>query len=270
VALRKHMVSGVVALSLATFAGSAWGAPLYVLEDHNSRVSFDAGSQAGTFDWIVDGTSHLVQQWFWFRIGNNPERSIDTLPLTGAFASDTNPFSDNRADALFLRYEDAAIKIEPTFILRGGNAGTNSSDLAEQIKITNKGASTITISFFQYADFDLNGTPFDDSVSIFAGNHVIQTEGPVVMSESVVAPLPSFFEAEFHPVTLAKLNDVFADNLSNNAFRANGNLTWAFQWNFTIQAGKSVLISKDKQVVPTPGSIALLGLAGAFVLRRKR
>ncbi len=269
-ALRTHMLQGVVALSLAAVAGSAQGAPLFVLEDHNSTVSFDAGSQAGTFDWLVDGTSHLVQQWFWFRIGNNPEQSIDTLPLTGASVTDTNPFSDNRPDALFLRYENAGLKIEPTFILRGANVGSYSSDLAEQIKITNKGTSTITISFFQYADFDLNGTAFDDSVSIFAGNHVVQTEGPVVMSESVVAPLPAFFEAEYHPVTLAKLNDGFADNLNNNGFRANGNLTWAFQWNFTIQAGKSVLISKDKQVVPTPGAMALLGLAGALALRRKR
>ena len=87
-------------------------------------------------------------------------------------------------------------------------------------------------------------------------------------------------------------NRAEADLASNTRNRLNGGLynlnnvlnsgpdptldaTWALQWDFTIAAGGSMDVIKDKKLsvapVPEPGvvSFALLGLA-AFFLRRNR
>src|SRR5258705_13181003 len=45
----------------------------------NSSVQVDSDSPAGMFNWTVDGFNPLQQQWFWCRIGNNPEAPINSL-----------------------------------------------------------------------------------------------------------------------------------------------------------------------------------------------
>ncbi|MDB6109574.1 MAG: hypothetical protein JWR69_1324, partial [Pedosphaera sp.] len=53
-----------------------------------------------------------------------------------------------------------------------------------------------------------------------------------------------------------------------------GNVTWALQWDLTIAAGGTALISKDKYleiIVPEPSTFALTGLGlAAFLLLRRR
>jgi len=43
----------------------------------------------------------------------------------------------------------------------------------------------------------------------------------------------------------------------------NGDLAWSFQWDFTLAPGESYIISKDKDIVPEPATLALLALAAA-------
>ncbi len=266
------LVKGSLAAAgvLALAAGSAQAAPM-LLEDGNASTVIDPASQAGQFNWVVDGIHHLSHQWFWYRIGQTPEQSIDTLPIVGAVTIDTNPFDDPRHDALNVLYRSAGLlEIDATFTLRGGTAGSNTSDVAEQIVIRNLSGTALSLTFFQYADFDLNGTLNDDFVNITAPNRVLQGDGPIFVSETIINPPSTLFEANFFANTVVALNDALVTNLNGTAALINGDLTWAFQWDFLLGAGDSVIISKDKQIVPTPGAMALLGLGGLALARRRR
>lgn len=50
-----------------------------------------------------------------------------------------------------------------------------------------------------------------------------------------------------------------------------GNVTWAYQWDTTIQPGSTFIISKDKRLsgitpIPEPGTAVLLATAGLGLL----
>lgn len=258
-------------IALAALSGSA-SAVVHTLSDRNSLVNIDDSSQAGMFNWSVDGTDHMFQQWFWFRVGAAPEASIDTLAITGSFITDTNPFDDPAPDTLSLRYSGPGFDIQPTWTLRGSTPGSNRSDVTEAITITNHTNGVLPFSFFQYCDFDLNGTAGGDRALIPGPlfNTALQDEAGVVLSESVVAPMPSHYEAANFPSILARLNDGAPDTLADFAGPVFGDCTWAFQWDFFIPAGQSVIISKDKTITPAPGALALLGLGGLLAARRRR
>jgi hypothetical protein len=123
------------------------------------------------FNWTVNGVNQLSQQWFWFRLGSSGgQSSIDTLPLLAAAASDTNGNGQN--DTLFLSFgSTTALEIDVRYTLRG--TASSGSDMQEQINITNNSTtSTLDLHFFQYTNFDLNGTPAGDTVSLINANTV--------------------------------------------------------------------------------------------------
>ncbi|CAG0954767.1 hypothetical protein PHYC_00401 [Phycisphaerales bacterium] len=269
--MRHILRFGGCGLALCVFAGTASGV-IHTLSDRNSLVQIDDASQAGMFDWFVDGTDHMFQQWFWFRVGMSPEVSIDTLALTGTFIGDTNPFDDPASDTLSLRYSAPGFDIQPTWVLRGTTPGSARSDVTESITITNHENFDLSISFFQYSDFDLNGTSGGDTAVIpgLLHNTALQSEAGFTLSETVVAPVPSHYEVANFPSILTRLNDGLPDTLTDFAGPVFGDCTWAFQWDFVIPAGQSVVISKDKAITPAPGALALLGIGMLTLARRRR
>ena len=82
--IRTPFGSGLVvafaALSLS-FQASIWQAEAQIvtLTDNNSSAQVDVGSQAGMFNWSIQGQNQLNQQWFWFRVGQAPEAAINTI-----------------------------------------------------------------------------------------------------------------------------------------------------------------------------------------------
>jgi hypothetical protein len=271
--IQNRGLAMLVAAGAVLAAGTAASGQI-LLQDLNSSANFNIASQAGQTSWVVDGVNHMFQQWFWYRAdGDQFERSIDTLVPIGNQVTDTNPFTDPRPDTLAALWRDGAnrFNVELNVTLRGATPGSNRSDITEQIRITNTTTAPLPFHFFQYVDLDLNGTPQNTSVQITGGNTAHQTNAPFEVSESVVTPLPSHYEVNFFPVTRASLNDGLPTTLNDNAGPLGpGDLTWAFQWDFNIAPGQSVLISKDKSLVPTPGSATLLALAGLALARRRR
>lgn len=272
---------GVVAV--LAFAGLAH-AGISTLEDGNSLVRFNTNvanttRRVGMDRWEIDGVNHLYNQWFWFRVGSSgPEARINSL--NELFRATFNTNADPRDDTLTLTYGDGATvttstyTIETRFSLQGGQAGSNRSDVAEQIRIDNRGTVPLVFSFFQYADFDLNDDIVDDSVSISPNNTANQADGQLAVTETVVTPMPSNREVGTYSTTIDALDDAITTVLNGNAGPLNDgtrrDYTWAFQWDFVVQPGGSYLISKDKNFVPAPGAMALLGLAGLGALRRRR
>jgi len=263
----------IVLTATAMIAASAFAGDeeQYFLSDQNSAATFDIAE--GQISWEVDGISQLFAQQFYFRRASDQSEllvSTENLTLDGIFASDTNPFRDDSNDALAQLYSDGnGLQIETIFTLRGGTDGSGRSDLAEQIVIRNLSNSSMTLSFFQFVDFDLGGDFADDSGIIINGNTVRQSDDGFSISETVVTPQPTLFQVDDQAVLSGMLNDGAIDDL-NGQSSYNGDVAWAFQWNINLDAGEEFIISKDKSIVPTPGSLALMGIAGLLTTTRRR
>lgn len=269
---RAWLAGAVVSVWLGTMLSPAH-AVIYTLEDGNSTAGFEVDASNGQFSWLIDGSEHIAQQWFWYRTAAmNAEAPINALNRIGAFTSDTNPFSDPRQDSLGVLYRNGAntLEIETLFTLRGGVTNSRTADILEGITLRNKSASPLTISFFQYADFDLDNSGGQDMVTFLNDNTVRQVSGNFSVTETVVLPLPTHHQASLVPVILNSLNDGAPTVLSDNAGPVGpGNVAWAFQWDFVIAPNSSVIISKDKQITPEPASLALL-LGGLLLGLRRR
>jgi hypothetical protein len=264
---------------LAGNGGRADAAPI-TLTDRNSTVKIDPVLQDGMFLWSVDGVEQLHQQWFWFRKGNDPEASIDTLTFVGSVISNTDGRPGD--DTLFLQYSGPGFVIGIQYSLVGGPTGSRVSDITEGIAIDNTGDQVLDFHFFQYTDLDLTNTPDDDTATLLNANTVGQTDPFTSITETVITPPPSHFEIAFVFATRDKLNDGVATTLSDTALTLGpGNVTWSFQWDASISPGGSFLISKDKnffvlepsrQIVVEPATLLLLGLGllGAGMFGRLR
>jgi large repetitive protein len=257
-------------------------AALFFLSDRNSTASFETETQANHFSWNVDGRQYLKGgvnpgQAFWYRIGDaGPEQSVHTtLPVLAQGATDTN-FNGN-PETLFVRYGNAALQIDTSYRLNGGLAGSGTSDLTEQISISNLTASPMDFHFFQYADFDLPGPGGDNAVFTNA-NTVDQFKGAFQLTETVVTPVPSHREVAFFPATLNKLNNAGPDDLNDlppiGVALGPGDVTWAYQWDVVIPPSSTYLISKDKHItgpqVPEPAAFVLLTIGLGLLLHKRR
>jgi len=271
----RAVLLGAVILFLAVALVTPADAITFTLTDLNSSAQIDDASQAGMFNWTVNGTNQLAQQWFWFRLGSTGgQSSIDTLPLLAATASDTN--SNGFNDTLFLSYgSTTGLEIDVRYTLRG--TASSGSDMQEQINITNNSTSSLDLHFFQYTNFDLNGTPAGDTVTLTntpTTNTVDQSKPGALMSETVHTPLANHYELGLttdSPNTLTRLNSGSPITLLDGATtRGPGDATWAFEWDQSLAPGGTLQISKDKTLVPEPGTLALIGtaFAGLAFLRK--
>ena len=257
-------------LAVAGFAPERIAAAPITLWDLNSSVTIDPNSKDGMIDWEVDGTNHMVQQWFWYRIGaTGPETPINELGDLSTKLSDAD--FDPNCETLSLRYTGATVQLDIIFTLNGSSPGNHRSDIAESITITNLTGSDMEFHFFQYCDLDLNGTAEDANAEITGGNTAVQRDETVWASETVITPRPSHLQVAFYDTILQSLNDANATTLNDNAGPIGpGNLAWAFQWDYVIPEGQSILISKDKSIVPEPTTVALIGAGAVLLVLRRR
>lgn len=258
---RFALACGAAAMLLVASAAHAD----VVLTDGNSTAVINPTSQQGMYSWTVDGHSQLYQQWFWYRVGSSgPEHSIDTLTLTSQSSS---------ANSWTGTYTGNGFTITTSYTLLGGLGGTGTADIAEVIRINNTGTAPLDFHFFQYSDFDLDGTTGGDSVALSGNNTWVQSSDIATLSETSGIPSASHAEAGYYHDTLDRLNDGLATTLNDTTSAGPGDVTWAWQWDRTLGAGGSLIISKDKhlQTVPVPGAVllALVGLSLVGWLKRR-
>lgn len=261
----KLVMAGVLAVAAGSAAA---GISIY---DGNSAAGFDPG--AGQVSWSVDGTSEIFRQEFWFRRNgvDGRELRVDStnMTLNGTYTTDTNPFTDNRHDAYGVLYSLGGLQVEVLYTLRGGLNGSGTSDLAEQITLRNTGNASMSLSFFQFVDFDLGGDALDDFAQILNPNAVRQSDSAFTVAETVITPAASMFGVGDAGALYSLLADGDIDNLPGTTSYA-GDAAWGFQWNITLGAGQSFLISKDKSITPAPAALVALGLGGLVGGRRRR
>ena len=272
--------SALLLVGILVFAHSA-EADVITLTDLNTSFSVDAHTQQGAFTWEVDGTDHLFQEWFWYRVGVvSRERSIDTLTLLSHTASDND--ADLGNDRLVISYQHASFLLDVEYNLTGGNTGSGVSTVTETIRIRNTRPSlNLDFHLFEYSDFDLTESPTDDTATRVSPNTIKQTDVfNVSATVTVVNPTPDHYEIAAVPTTLGKLNDGVATNLSDTTTSLGppANVAFAFQWDEIILPGSTFVVSKQKQIVgslpgiPEPASLLLVGsgLMGLRYWRRRQ
>lgn len=270
----KTVTTVSVLLAVAAVASSPVSAASYVLTDNGSTARIDADSGAGMYDWVVGNEDQLEKQWFYYR-----------TPNSGAYAQPINAISPSvlnfqSGNTLITTYANSDFSLTISYILNGG---TLTANILESIVVKNTSGAPLQFTFFQYSDFDLLGTPNDDTVLFTAYDAVKQTDASSLynIQEGINNPLAHKLEAGLSGLggTLDKiLNNANYD--LNDVFNNSGNVTWAFQWNFEIgwdyetNIGEEQPIFKNKTItlpaVPEPATAAILVMAaGALALRRR-
>ena len=270
---RDDMSNVLIAIALAVvlvWAGVASATPI-TMADHNSTVTVDPTSQGGMSSWRVDGRNQLFQQWFWYRVGPvGPEASLDTLSVVSTLTG---------TRVLDLQFTSPDFfTVDVTYLLTGGSNGSNTSDIAETIRINNIGNSELDFHFFQYSDFDLGASARNDTAVMTNANAIQQSDPDSVLAETVVAPSASHHQIDLFPLIRNSLRDGSPTTLSDNPAIGTalgpGDVAWAFQWDRKIAANGTFIISKDKNIapVPEPASLLLLGagLVGLAAYGRKK
>jgi len=245
-----------------------------VLSSGNSSVTIDPTSSAGVENWSINGQNQLHQEWFWVRTGSTGgQASIDALSaptITPGFPSYACELTYGSSNGL---------QITVDYSLAGGQLGSDKSDMSETIDIDNDGTSTQTYHFFEYADFNLGGLTTGQTATFSAANMVID-KGNGTQIEDVISPASSEYEANVYPNLFNSIsNSTTPCTLTDAATSSVGNAEWAFEWDVTLKAGGSYLISVDPQLTPVPvpvvpepvsGLIAVLGLSGMCLMRSRR
>ncbi len=227
-------------------------------------------------DWTVDGQNQLNQQWFWYRVENCGQASIDTLGGPAVTAYGTS--------ILDTTYTAPKFTLAVDYTLTGGAPGSGASDLTETIVIQNLTGCTLPFYFFQYADFNLGGTPNKDSGNLDRTskgfNEVNQTDGSCSIGENVdgvVSHPATYGEVAGDNSILTSLNN--GPTTLNDNMSACGNVKWALEWAANIAPDGTYIISKDLNIcgvipVPEPPAWSLISLGlfagGMWMFRTSR
>jgi len=260
-----NITRGLIQLLAAGFllGGHPVWADIMTLTSQNSVIKIDPNSQAGVYDWVVDGTDVMYQQWFLIRSGSDThEYSVDS----SNFNLTAESYSGGRG---LLAYAGHGYTTTIRFSLLGGSPGSNAADLSEIISLKNTGTAALTLDFFQYANIMFSTG--HDTVQFLNPYSVQQTAGGIYLNETVVNTNGLVHhEANVYPRVVNSLNDNSITTLSDSNYAA-GDATWAFQWEKTIAPGSTFTITKDINVVdpppsiPEPASVLLLGSVLAAV-----
>jgi hypothetical protein len=253
-----------------------------VLMNNNSSIAISPNNPTGPGDWDVDGVNQLGEEWFWFRIGSAVGQSnIASLPASLSVYDTTGDGENDTAESVYGSTTGLQITVIDSLV--GGQTGSKTSDLGETVEISNNTSSPEAYHFFEYTNFNLDDLMSGQTVTITGGN-TATVVGNGFEAQTVVSPKPSEFEASdaaASPDLLSYISSTVASTTLNNVASApSGDSEWGFEWDGTLGAHSSYVISIDKEIQsttvnaavpePTGDAIALLGFGGLFMIRPRR
>ncbi len=204
-----------------------------------------------------------------------PINTISTATVFN-FSNPASPLND-----LGVTYSNSTLAVSVEYVLAGNGVGSGSADLTENLNIQNTGASSISLSFYQYSNFNLLQNNMNSvTISSDANGYLGATQttggpGGMALRKSSKHHSQTMLRAALAGQTLANLNGNSYYTLNGNTSAGTGDVSWAFQWDAVIAPGGELDISKDKglsiQTVPEPTTMAFIALGlGAFGMARRR
>lgn len=248
--------------ALATALSGALLAQNFTLTDDNTVINGDLSNLLK--DWYIDGVDHLQNQNYYLGVAGMPEAPVSAL----GGATISQPLPNNAV----VTFQNAMVSFQLTYTLLGGGMGSGSAIIMEVVRVRNKTNAPLSVSLFEYDDFDLNWNPNDD-IGIYAGATTIRQQDG--LGTVAVGTTPAFdkWEITTRPTLLNKLNDGVASSLSNTApLVGPGNIEFATQWDRVLAPNQTFFMSKTKavSVVPEPATMAALGLGLVALIRRRK
>jgi hypothetical protein len=267
-------ISSVLVLAVALCVGVTLSAQATVGVTLTSGAGQVGVDPSGLTNWTVGGVNYMPAETFYVKYVSGGTTYVATL---GTFFSS---YGDTDATNATVNYSNTVLSGSVHYTLTNG--GPFVSDLGEQVTINNL-STTNSITFFEYANFDLSPNGAND-VGYF-GTQFNTNKIVVVNQHSDLASIYENNTSENTSPTAsgwlmtdpnAVLAAIAAGSLTNspglNTLTSPAkDLAWALSW--TIGPSGSLIISKDKLLtVPLPPSALLLGsgLLGLLALRRKK
>jgi len=277
--LSSFVLLGAIGLA---FCPTTVSAASIVLEDTGLNASMTMDTSVGNAtNWTVEGINNLAFRTYFIRIGapavGNPEIAVNdsNLSLAGGIPYDNDFFPGNEGLSTLYIDPNQRFRIIENTTLVPGLAGSNQSTFTESFKIDNLTQAPLTISVYSFNYYTLLNSPINDAAAIVGPRALNQVYGGAELETSVTVT-PTHFQVGDAGAILASLTDGDSTTLNDNPFAANGNLGFAFQWDFVIGAGKSVLLGSSTSVtVPEASSTMMLSIAtmtmiGAGLVRRRK
>ena len=198
----------VIASGLLLFPCSGLAAQIYTLSDGGSSATVNAGNTGtlGMNNWTVGGQNQLNQQWFWVSVNGAVAQPINTIGVLTATPVGAND--------LQLSYASSQLTVNAEYVLSGNGNGSDSADIMEYLSVVNNGSSPITLSFYQYSNFNLLGNN-NNTVSLSGGpggwtgaQQTTGGPGGSGLAEVIDAPNANFGEAALYGLSGTTLNEL--------------------------------------------------------------
>lgn len=231
---------------LALLSVPAGAAPLSV-SDGTATVTAD-DQHGGLTNFILGGVDHLFQADYYFRTSSMTLEQA----LTGTTSSVVDSVAATSPTEITVMGTATGFTYTIVYWLDGAGRMRSSLD------IQNTTGSPLTITVFNYQDWDVNNTAGGDSI-VWNGFDILQTQGSTVIQ---VTPqqTPDVIQAGAFSGIRNQLRDGNVDNLTPTGLPFGpGDGTFAFQFNLVIPTGGggTIIYSVPE---PSTGVLAALGL----------
>ena len=279
----RHCRLGLLTVLAAAVSPTLAPAAVVTLSDTGFNSSMVYNTASGNLtSWKVEGIENLNQRLYFVRVGapapGNAEVAVNdsNFTLTSFFPYDVDLTPGTEGVTVVYTDTLGQYKITENTTLVPEAPGSFQATYTDSIRIDNLTNSTLTISLFLYADYNLANTLVNDAVAVIGTRSLNQVLGDTIF-ETGVTITPTRFQAGT-PAILASLTNGSSTTLNNTPVAGSTDLAYAFQWDFAIPAGKSVSLGSSNTLtlaVPEASSIAMLGAAavsfgGLLVSRRRR
>jgi len=262
------LTAGAITCQILSFAAPA-SAQIVSLANGNSTSQIDLGSSTGMFNWVVDGVNILNQQSFFYR--TNP----------GGVGSSISPLTITQLipNSVSATFAGTGFNVTTVYNLIGGANGSGTADMSEQIKVQNNTAAPLVFNFFQYANFAGSGIVELGQNSRGFFNEAFISGGGLVVTENLDTGISPGADdgAVGDPGTI--LSEITGTPGFNPSGPNSGPGAWVLEWQRTISANGSLIISKDLNaagvgLAPSPEppawSLVSIGLIAFGALKQYR
>ncbi len=258
-------VALTIMIASLTSVGLANSARAIDITSNGTTATYDP-NEGGITSWVTDGSDHMWFYTFAYRLASEPNATpLWEMDYLGDLTT---------SDSTSVLYELAGVfQLELTFTVDDAVAGDQQALLKTDVSLTNLSGGDLDLSLFQYVDYDVDFDESDDTVEIQdSGAKAVQSDDAVHISETIISPSASHHQvALFEDDLLGQLLD------SNSAFDLNddgsllgpNDVTFAFQWDLSLEDNEIFTLGKDMRVVPEPATMALF-VAGLTLVAPRR